>query len=51
MHEPLAMGVIQRIGDLAEEGQRLVDRQLGLAVQPLAEGFAGDVGHDVEQQS
>ncbi len=37
MNEPMAMGVIEGISDLAEELQRLVDRQLGLAVHQVAE--------------
>ncbi len=37
VHEALAMGVIEAVSDLAEEPQRLVDRQLGLAVHQVAE--------------
>ena len=47
VHHALRVGVGQRVGDLAGELERLGDRQAALAIQPLPEAFAPDVGHDV----
>ena len=45
------MRVAQRVGDLARDLERVVDRELALAVEALAEGLALDVGHDVVDQA
>ena len=46
-----AVGVAQGVGHLARDLERVVDRELALVVEPLAEGLALDVGHDVEDQA
>jgi hypothetical protein len=40
----------ERVGDLARDAQRLVDRKLALAVELVAQRLAGDVRHHVVQQ-
>ena len=47
----LAVGVVERGGDLAREPERLLDRKLPLADQPGAERFAGDERHHVVEQA
>ena len=44
MDEPRAMGVVQRVGDLARDPQRLVQRQLPLAVQPIPQRLPSTYG-------
>ena len=47
----LAVGIVQRGGDLAGDANGLADGQLGFPAQPGAERFALDVGHDVEDRA
>ena len=47
----LAVGVVQRGRDLPRQPQGLVHRELLLPGQPRPQRFAGDVGHDVVEQS
>ena len=51
MDDALAVGVVERGGDLPREPERLVHRELPLAGQPGAQRFAGDVRHDVVEQA
>ena len=51
MHHVVVMRVPKRFSDFAGDLQRVVDRQLGLALQPVAEGFAFDERHDVVERS
>ena len=51
MDHALAVGVVERGGDLAREPERLVHRELPLADQPGAERFAGDERHHVVEQA
>ena len=44
------VGVLQRVGHLAGDAHRVLDGQLLLARQPVAQRLALDVGHDVEDQ-
>ena len=46
-----AVGVVERGGDLPGDGQRLGQRQLPLALQPLPQRAAFHVGHDVEKEA
>ena len=46
-----AVGVGERIGHVAQQPGRLGYRQLALAIEPVAERFALDVGHDVEEEA
>ena len=46
----LGVGVMQRGGDLPDEAERLIDRELPLAGEPLAQRVARDEGHDVVEQ-
>ena len=48
---PLAVGVVQRRGHLAGDAERVLERELRLAVQPLAQRLALDVRHDVVEQA
>ena len=45
------MGIAERVGHLAGDLERVLDRELLLAVEPVPEGLALDEGHDVIQQS
>ena len=47
----LAMRVIERARDLAREPHRVVDRQLLLAVQPIAQRVALHEGHHMEHRA
>ena len=49
VHDALAVRVAQRVGHLAGDLQRVVERQLTLAPQPIPEGLALDVGHRVPE--
>ena len=37
VHDAVAVRVVERVGHLARDAERLVDRQLPLAVEPVAE--------------
>ena len=47
----MAVGVVERVGDLAGDPYGLVHRELLLARQPDAEALALDVRHDVEDEA
>ncbi len=47
----LPVRVVQRARDLPGQPHRLVNRELLLAVQPVAQGLSPHVRHDVEQQA
>ena len=44
----MAVGVVEPGGDFGGDPNRVGDGQLGLTVEPGAERFALDVGHDVK---
>ena len=46
----VAVGVVERGGDLAGDGQGIGQRKLPLPLEPLPERAALHVGHDVEEQ-
>ena len=50
VHDAVAVSAVERVGDLAGEAHRLVDRQLPLAVEPGAERFSLDEGHGEPEQ-
>ena len=43
--------VVERVGDLARDPHRVVDRELLLAVEPVAERLALDERHDVVEEA
>ncbi len=45
------MGVVERAGHLAGDGEGLADGQLLLAGEPVAQRFAFDERHDVEEEA
>ena len=47
---PAAMRIVERAGDLVGDPDRVGDRQLLLARQPVAERLPVDVRHDVEEK-
>ena len=47
----VAVGVVERGGDLPGDGQRLGQGQLPLALEPLPQRAAFHVGHDVEEEA
>ena len=51
VNDALAMGVVQRVGHVGGDPHRLVDAELGLAVELVAEGLAVDERHDVEEEA
>ena len=44
----VTVGIVERAGDGGGDPERVGDRKLRLALEPVAERFALDVGHDVE---
>ena len=48
---PVAVRVVQRVGHLGGDPHRLVDAELRLAVQLVADRLALDVGHDVVEEA
>ena len=46
----LQVRVMERGGDLPDDADRLVDRELPLAGEPLPQRLARDEGHDVVEQ-
>ncbi len=46
----VAVGVVQRRGHLRGDAHRVVDGELLLAGEPVAQGLAFDVGHNVEEE-
>ncbi len=46
--DAVLVGVLQRVGDLASDTERIVDGKLLLALEPVAERFAVDERHHVE---
>src|SRR2546426_4010868 len=51
MYDVVAVGVAQRARHFSSDPERLVERQLALALEPFPEGFALDVRHDVVQEA
>jgi hypothetical protein len=51
VHNAASMSVVQRIGDLAGDPQRVVKLQLLLARQPGMKGLAIDEGHDIVEHA
>ena len=49
--DPIAVGVAQRVGDLAGDPERVVERELLLASEPPSERFPLHVGHDVVEEA
>ena len=49
--DAVAVGVVERRGDFGRDPDRVGDRKLLLAGQPVAERLALDVGHDVEEEA
>jgi hypothetical protein len=47
----VAVRIGERVGNLPADLERVIDRQLLLPIQPVAEGFAFDIGHDVEEEA
>ena len=45
----VAVGVVERRGHFGRDPDRVGDRELLLAGEPVAQGLALDVGHDVEE--
>ena len=50
MHDAERVRGAQRVGDLAGDAHRVVDRQLPLALEPRAQRLARDERHDVVQE-
>ena len=51
MHDVMAVRIGQRVGDLARDLKGIIERQLRLPLQPLAEGFAFHERHHIKQQA
>ena len=51
MDDVVAVRVRQRFGHFSRDEQRVIDRQLRLSLQPVAEGFAFDERHDVVERA
>ena len=49
--DPPSVRIVQRVGHLAGDPHRVLDRELLLPVQPIAQALALDVGHDAEQEA
>ena len=48
--DAVAVGVVERAGDFGGDAHRVGDRELLLAIQPVAERLALDERHDVEEE-
>jgi hypothetical protein len=51
VHDPVPVGVVQRLGRLASDAHRVLDRKLDLPPEAIAEAFALDIGHGVPEES
>jgi len=51
MHETISVRVIQSGADLVRDAERVVDRQLLLAIEPVAERSAGDIWRHVPERA
>jgi hypothetical protein len=49
VHQPLSVGVVQRLADFPHQAECLGDRERALARDPLAQRLAVHEGHDVER--
>ena len=49
--DAVAVRVVERVGDLGGDPQRVLDRELLLAIQPVAQRLAVDERHDVEHRA
>ena len=49
MNQSFAVGIVERFAGLPHQAQRLRHRERALASEPLAQGLAVDVRHDVER--
>jgi len=49
MHDAVAMRVLERVGDLRGNADRVVDRELPFAVEPRAQRLSFDERHYIEQ--
>ena len=47
---PCLVGVVERVGHLPGEPDRILDRKLALAPEPLAQALALDVRHGVPEE-
>jgi hypothetical protein len=47
---PFAVGVLQRVGRLAGDPERVLDRELDLALEPVAQALAPDERHGEPEQ-
>jgi hypothetical protein len=48
---PVPVGVVERVGHLPRDPDRLVHAELGFAIELGTEGFAVDERHDVEEEA
>ncbi len=51
MHHIMGVGVAQRIGHFARDGDGLLQGELALAIQPVAQGLPLHVRHGVKEQA
>ena len=51
MDDVMGVGMAQGVSDFQGDLDRIVDRELALAFQPVPERFALDEGHDIEEES
>jgi hypothetical protein len=49
VHDPASVGVRERVRDLARDPKGVLDRELGLAGEPVAKALAVDERHGVPQ--
>ncbi len=49
MHHPVLVGVAERLGCFPRDPERVVERKLRLALEPVPERLALDVGHGEPQ--
>ena len=51
VHDPLRVRMAERVGDLPRDAHGLVERELLLALEPVAEGLAGDERHHIVEHA
>jgi hypothetical protein len=50
VHNAVLVGVRERVRDLARDPEGFLERELGLANEPVAQALALDVGHGIPQE-
>jgi hypothetical protein len=50
MNQSMLVGILQRVSHFSGDANRVLDRELALALQPIPQRLALDERHDIEQE-